>query len=61
MKLATLSQMEDMQYSSAYAEYIMDNSPGCDRLICNGHMLLAAQEAGYLFEEFAASIGYELQ
>jgi hypothetical protein len=56
---ATLSQMEDMQYSDAYAQYIMDNCAG-ERVICNGDTLLEAMEDGHLFEEFAASLGLTL-
>jgi hypothetical protein len=59
MQEATLSQMEDLQYSDEYAAYIMDNSAG-DRVICNGDTLLEAMEDGYLFEEFAESKGLTL-
>ena len=58
MKVATLSQMEELQYSQEYCNYIMENAGG-DRAICNGHMLLDAQGDGYLFEEFLKSIGLE--
>jgi hypothetical protein len=34
-----------------YAAYIMEHAIG-DRIICNGHTLLAAMEDGYLSEEF---------
>jgi hypothetical protein len=53
---ATASQLCDLVISSEYAEYIMTNSTG-ERLICNGDTLLAAQEDGYLFDEFLLSIG----
>ena len=56
---ATLTQMENMQDSDAYVQYIMDNSAG-ERLICNGDTLLEAMEDGYLFEEFAATLGLTL-
>ena len=48
---ASESNMDDLQFSDEYAEYIMKN---CDnsRVICNGDTLLQAQEDGYLFEEF---------
>jgi hypothetical protein len=56
---ATLTEMEDMQDSEAYAEFIVNNCGG-ERVICNGDTLLQAQEDGYLFEEFAASLGLVL-
>lgn len=34
-----------------YAEYIMQHSAG-DLLICNGDMLIAAMEDGYLADKF---------
>jgi hypothetical protein len=46
----------EIQYSATYARYIMDHSKG-DRVICNGDTLLAAQEDGYLFEEFLKTLG----
>jgi hypothetical protein len=55
----TLSQMEDLQYSDAYAEYVMENSKG-ERTICNGNTLTIAMEEGYLFEEFVESLGKTL-
>ena len=57
--LTDLSQIEELQYSSEYAEFIMDNAGG-ERPICNGDMLLDLQEEGYLFEEFLASQGLYL-
>ena len=45
----------ELQYSDAYAEYIMENSKG-DRVICNGDTLTEAMEDGYLFEEFLNSL-----
>ena len=48
--------MDDLQYSDAYAEYIMEFSKG-DRSICNGNTLLEAMEEGYLFDEFLKSLG----
>ena len=59
MKEATLTQMEDLQSSDEYAEYIMANCGG-DRLIANGDMLIVAIDDGYLFTEFAASKGFTL-
>ena len=49
----------ELQYSSAYAEYIMENSKG-DRVICNGDTLTEAMEDGYLFEEFLNSLVKEI-
>jgi hypothetical protein len=60
MREVTLSEMEDMQYSSGYADYIMANGDGSVRAICNGDTLTMAMEDGYLFEEYAASIGVTL-
>ena len=54
-KIYTEEQLEEFMYSEAYAEFIMENSKG-DRVICNGHMLLDAQEHGYLFDEFLISL-----
>lgn len=47
---------EDLQWSDAYAEFIM-KACGGDRVICNGDTLLEAQEEGYLFDEFIQSLG----
>jgi hypothetical protein len=55
---ATTSQLYDLLISSEYADYIMDNTTG-ERVICNGDTLLAAQEDGYLFDEFLLSIGLQ--
>lgn len=49
----------ELQYSSAYVEYIMENSKG-DRVICNGDTLTEAVEDGYLFEEFLNSLVKEI-
>ena len=51
-------QIDDLQYSDEYAQYIMNNCGG-DRTICNGDTLLEAMEDGYLFEEFLNSIENE--
>lgn len=58
-QLITLNdtELDELNYSEEYAEYIMDNCGG-DRVICNGDTLLAAQEDGYLFEEFLESLGF---
>lgn len=60
MREVTLSEMEEMQYSEEYAQYIMNNGGPTHSFICNGSMLLEAMEQGYLFEEFAESIGVTL-
>lgn len=49
-------ELDEFVYSTEYANYIMDNCAG-ERVICNGDMLLEAQEDGYLLKEFLASIG----
>ena len=49
------SDLDDLQFSPEYAEYIMDNA-GSDRIVCNGDSLLQLQEDGYLFEEFLATL-----
>jgi hypothetical protein len=59
MKEATLSEMEELQWSDEYSEYIMANSPG-DRMIGNGDMLIETIEDGYLFDDFCASKGFTL-
>jgi len=43
---------EELRDSDEYAEYILANYDGGERVICNGHTLLLAQEDGYLFDEF---------
>lgn len=56
MKVATLTQMEELQESEGYAEYIMNNCGG-ERVICNGDTLLEAIEDGYLFDEYLETLG----
>jgi hypothetical protein len=51
------TELDELNYSEEYAEYIMNNSGG-DRVICNGDTLLQAQEDGYLFAEFLESLGF---
>lgn len=51
------TELDDLQFSEEYAEYIMENAGG-DRVICNGDTLLEAQEDGYLFVEFLESLGF---
>jgi hypothetical protein len=48
--------IDDLQYSDEYAEYIMNNASGDGRFVCNGDMLLDLMEDGYLFEQFLATI-----
>lgn len=45
-------EIDDLQNSHEYAEFILDNYDPSERFICNGDTLLDAQEAGYLFTEF---------
>ncbi len=51
------TELDELQFSEEYAEYIMANAGG-DRMICNGDTLLEAQEDGYLFPEFLESLGF---
>lgn len=51
------TELDELQFSEEYAEYIMANASG-DRMICNGDTLLEAQEDGYLFIEFLESLGF---
>ena len=53
------TELDELQFSDEYAEYIMRNSKG-DRIICNGDMLLQAQEDGYMFVEFLESLGFTM-
>jgi predicted transcriptional regulator len=65
MREVTLSEMEDMKYSNGYANYIMEHGDLSARVICkidalemeDGDDLTLAMEDGYLFEEYAESIG----
>lgn len=52
-----IDYIEELMFSDEYAEFIMEHSKG-DRVICNGDTLLAAQEDGYMFEEFLAVKGF---
>jgi hypothetical protein len=47
--------LDELSYSSEYADYIMENAPG-DRVICSGDTLLDAMESGYLWDEFIDSL-----
>jgi hypothetical protein len=42
---------DDHDLQSLHMEYIMEHCHG-DRVICNGDMLIIAQEEGYLYEDF---------
>ena len=55
-RIATSSELDELSYSSEYAEYIMDNAAG-QRIICNGDTLIQAQEDFFLWEEFLDSRG----
>ena len=55
-RIATSSELDELAYSSEYAEYIMDNAVG-HRIICNGDTLIQAQEDFFLWEEFLESRG----
>lgn len=50
--------LDELMFSSDYAEYIMDNCHG-ERVICNGDTLLAAQEDMYLWQDFLNSKGID--
>lgn len=51
------TELDELNYSDEYAEYIMENAAG-ERVICNGDTLLQAQEDGYLFNKFLESLGF---
>ena len=51
------NKVDDLIYSSEYAEFIMTQANQGERVICNGHMLLEAQEDGFMFDEFLKSKG----
>ena len=57
---AIIVKVENGEYDSEYAEYIMDNCGG-DRMICNGDTLIEAMEDNYLLEEFAESLIYKIR
>lgn len=48
--------LDDLMYSSEYADYIMEHCGG-ERIICNGDSLTVAMEENYLWKEFLESIG----
>ncbi len=56
LRVATSTELDELSFSSEYAEYIMDNCHG-ERVICNGDTLIQAQEDFYLWEEFLESRG----
>lgn len=51
------ADFDELQFSPEYGEYIMDHG---DRMCCNGHMLTALQEEGYLFEQFVEHLAAKL-
>lgn len=53
---ASEKELDDLMYSSEYAEFIMENCHG-ERTICNGDTLIQAQEDLYLWSAFLESIG----
>lgn len=53
------TELDELQFSDEYAGYIMDHCGG-DRVVCNGDTLLEAQEDGYLFVDFLASLGFAM-
>jgi hypothetical protein len=55
MTEATLTQLETLQESTEYADFLMCNC--ADRIICNGATLLDAIEDGHMFDKFLTSIG----
>jgi hypothetical protein len=55
MAEATMAQLENLQDSTEYADFLMGNCT--DRIICNGDTLLEAIEDGHMFEHFLATLG----
>ena len=55
----TEAQLDDLQYSEEYAEFIMSNCHG-ERVICNGNTLTIAMEDGYLWDAFLESKGIKI-
>ena len=49
------SMIQDLMYSSEYADYIMKHAGG-DRVICNGDTLTEAMEDFYLWDDFIDSL-----
>lgn len=58
-KVLTTAEVEDMQFSDEYAEYIMNHCGG-DRIVCNGDTLLRAMEDSYLFDDFCDQKGVQI-
>lgn len=52
MMFLSQEQLDNLQFSDEYANFILDNFDPEERVICNGNTLLEAQEAGYMFAEF---------
>ena len=53
------THIDELMYSSEYADYIMENGDPSEITICDGDSLTLAQESGYLFSEFLKSIGVQ--
>lgn len=52
MKRMELIEWSDLVYSEAYANWLMDNGQNYGLTICNGDLLLEAQERMVGFEDF---------
>lgn len=59
-QITSLDQLLDLQDSSDYADFIMENPRKETAHICNGNLLTIAMEKGLLFDEFLESRGYEV-
>jgi hypothetical protein len=55
----TEDQAETLWEGDGYAEYIRKNADD-SRVICNGDTLLEAMEDEYLFDEYLASLGFQV-
>ena len=55
-KMYTDEQLDDLQYSVEYAKWLQENSIDLEIIICNGNMLLEAQERAIGFEEFLKTL-----
>jgi hypothetical protein len=57
MRMSLEDKIYELQYSDAYADYIMDQGYMGEIAIYNGDSLTKAMEMGYLFKDFLFSIG----
>jgi hypothetical protein len=57
MIMSLEDKIYELQYSDAYADYIMDQGYMGEIAIYNGDSLTKAMEMGYLFKDFLFSIG----